>query len=254
MPNTGTRPSSFRIFVDGILDRLGVPGAIGQKNTVGLERQNVLGAGLRRDDLNAAPRLRQTIQDVALYSEIVGDDAESRFRPLPLTPPIGCRTCDRGRQVVPYHAAEGLCPLHEALRVQILRADDAAQRPARADVADDGARVDLGDTDDAVRLHILLERSPGTPVGRHRAEFAGDKTLDEGFARLVVLVVGPVIPDVGVGHDHDLAGIGRVSQDLLVSEHRRIENDFSRGLAHTSKGAAQERPAVFQRENSGHLV
>ena len=51
------------------------------------------------------------------------------------------------------------------------------------------------------------------------------------LARLHVLAVGTGIADVRIGKRDDLPTVGRVGQDLLVTRHRCIEDDFADGLA-----------------------
>ena len=52
--------------------RLGIAGAIREKNSVGLQRKHIFRAGLRRDDRNLAALSRQHAQNVLLDAEVVG--------------------------------------------------------------------------------------------------------------------------------------------------------------------------------------
>src|ERR1019366_3263071 len=65
-------------------------------------------------------------------------------------------------------------------------------------------------------------------------------------AGFVVVPVGPVISDLRVREDHDLAGIGRVRENFLISGERGIEYHFSGPFGGRAKAPAFEERAVFQ--------
>ena len=54
MPKTGTRPIMFANGADGVIDRLGVAGAVREEDAVGLEGQNLFGGGFGRNHGDAA--------------------------------------------------------------------------------------------------------------------------------------------------------------------------------------------------------
>src|SRR6202012_340737 len=54
-------------------------GAVGEKNAIGFERQDVVGGGERRDNGYVAAGVDQTAEDVLFDAEIVGDDIELRL-------------------------------------------------------------------------------------------------------------------------------------------------------------------------------
>ena len=63
-----------------------------------------------------------------------------------------------------------------------------------------------------------------------------------------ILVVDPVIADLGVGHRHDLTVIGGVGQDLLITRHARVEDDLAIDLAPGAEGPAGKDRTVLERE------
>ena len=68
--------------------------------------------------------------------------------------------------------------------------------------------------------------------------------------RLHVLGVRAGIANMRVGQGDDLAAVRGIRQDLLVSGHRRIENDFTDGLAVSTNGSAFENGAILQSQYS----
>ena len=62
------------------------------------------------------------------------------------------------------------------------------------------------------------------------------KPAHGGLGRLEILEVDAVVADQRIGHGDDLAGVGGIGEDLLISGHRGVEND----LALTGAGAAED--------------
>ena len=127
--------------------------------------------------------------------------------------------------------------------------------PFCADQAGQRARVDAGKADDAARLQPQVEMAGGAVVGR-----VGDVGPEDAAAhargggevdRLDVLVVDADIADMREGEGDDLAGIGRVGQDLLVAGHRRVEADLADGGAFRAEPHALDHGAVGKHEERG---
>src|SRR5215470_3779973 len=73
-----------RLFAEELLDvlsrirhRVGIAGTVREKDAVGIEREHILGGRRRGNDFDAASRLRETAQDVALDAEVVRDDEKA---------------------------------------------------------------------------------------------------------------------------------------------------------------------------------
>ena len=60
-----------------------------------------------------------------------------------------------------------------------------------------------------------------------RGELADDQALDIGLGRLVICLVGAVIPDLGIGENDNLSGIGGIGSDFLIAGKGGIENNFT---------------------------
>ena len=98
-------------------------------------------------------------------------------------------------------------------------------------MADQGAGVDLGEHRNRIALHVLVGDLLGAPVGAGRRELAHDQALDVGLGGLVVGLVGSVVADLGIRQNDDLAGIGGVGGDLLVTGEGSIKNHLALAFA-----------------------
>ena len=123
----------------------------------------------------------------------------------------------------------------------------AAHHAVGAQVADQGAGVDLGQHRNRIALHVLVGDLLGAPVGADGRELADDQALDIRPGRLVVRLVGAVVADLGVGENDDLPGIGGVGGDFLVTGKGSIENDFALAFAWVPIAVATEDAPVFER-------
>jgi hypothetical protein len=115
-----------------------------------------------------------------------------------------------------------------------------------ADAADQAARVDPGDPDEIAILQPSVQGAPGPPVGGGSNLLAQNQAAACGRARFDILVVGTHIPDVRESEGDDLARVGRIGEDLLVSGHRGVEAHFPEGLAEGAEAPPPEDRAVLQ--------
>ena len=257
MPNTGNPEFDklpdlrHRVLARG--RRIARP--VGQEHAIGLALQDVLGADLGRHHCHLAAGRRQAAQDVALQAVIHGDHVQLRLllpavalapQPARLVPGVALAGGDLGHQV---HALEprprpGLAqqPI-QVERAGRLVGDHPVGHAFLADAGDQGARIDPRQGDDAARLEPAVERLRRPVVGGlrdRRAQHAAAHARAHGeIGGLGVLGVGADVADVREGKRDDLAGVGRVGQDLLVAGDRRIEAH----LAHRRAGGAEPLPA-----------
>src|SRR6478735_3927775 len=132
-------------------------------------------------------------------------------------------------------------------------AEDAdPHRPALAQVAGQGARVDVADADDALVDELVLEVARGAPVRRPDGGVAHDVAGDPDAAALVVLGVDARVADVRRGHDDDLPVVARVGQRLLVARHAGGEDGLADGLPQCTVGRPVEGAAVLEHEGRRH--
>src|ERR1700683_3318187 len=69
-----------------------------------------------------------------------------------------------------------------------------------------------------------------------------------GWISTPIVAAGAVIADLGVGEHHDLTGIRRVCETLLVARKRGVENHFAGPFRGGAKTAALEDGTVLQGE------
>src|SRR2546422_3192159 len=230
---------------DGVIDRLRIARSIGQKNPVGLERQNVLGRSLGGNDLHVAVMIDQQAQDVLLDAEIVGRHAEPRrvvliVRTAHLLRPGRSRKFDRATlpfvRLAARHAARQLLPCHgrrlfglkdTLLGCRSVRGHDAAQSADISYVPHQGARIDIPDDGDFVPVEVELRRFRGTPTGGHRGKLTHNQRLDVRPRRFLVVQICAHVSDVGIGKTNDLSRIAGVGENFLVSGEAGIKNDFA---------------------------
>src|ERR1700730_16327221 len=106
--------------------------------------------------------------------------------------------------------------------------------------------VDLRDDWNTVFFQVRTRQLVRAPITGDCGKLADYQPLDIRLQRFVVFDVGSVIADLRVSQNYDLAGIGRIGENLLVSGHSGIENDLARSLSGRTKTPAFEDASVLQ--------
>ncbi len=119
-------------------------------------------------------------------------------------------------------------------------------------MAHQGAGIDLGQHGNLVALEIFFGDLLRAPVGADARELAHDQALDVRTRGLVVVGVGAVIADFGIGENYDLAGVGRIGEDFLIAGDGSIKNNFAVTFAFCAVAFAAEDAPVFQRKDCLH--
>ena len=94
----------------------------------------------------------------------------------------------------------------------------------------------------------IFQRPAGAIITHTAAEFADDEPANPGTATFGIVIVHAVVTNLRVGHCHDLAVVGRIGEDFLVSGHAGVENDLAIDFTRSAEGASREHRAVFKRE------
>ena len=222
----------------GLHHGVGVAGAIGQKDAVGIHVEHLTRGRVPRHDGKVAAGADQPLQNAALHTAVVGDHfvtgrSGSRKRKVMRGRQVG------GHKLVRYGATYGLdqvlayqrgrCgqTLGKLVDVEDLGRDNAHLGTIVAQMAHQGASVDTLDSDDAVSAQVLRHADGRAPVRRRGAHVANDHAAHgrsarrahgvAGEGRLDVGLVDTVVADLRIGHGYDLAGITRVGHDLKVA-------------------------------------
>ena len=107
------------------------------------------------------------------------------------------------------------------------------------------------DSLDGFAGRTLVIGGDGRYFNREAIQKAIRIALANGFGRLVVGRVDPVVADVGIGEGDDLSGVGRIGDDLLVARQHRVEHGLAYGdavVGHRAEGLSLEHRAVGQHQ------
>ena len=108
------------------------------------------------------------------------------------------------------------------------------------------AGVDLTDAGDAVFAQIIVEGGLRAPVAHDGGKLPHDEASTLGRIGFAILIVDPVVSDHRSRHGDDLAEVGGISQNLLITGHGRVENTFASDRRIGAKGAAAEYTSIFE--------
>ena len=228
-----------------------VAGTVGQEHPVRLEFGDRLESGGRRQHMGPDTALREVARRVGLDPQIQRGDGEPlralRFHDVSL------RGADLAAQVCTEHRGLAADP---AQQIGIVGQRGTGEHPGRhgapgAQMADDGAGIHTGDTDDALTNQFILEGPGGPPVRRARGRIAHDIAghPDPVVAALAVLLVPAGIADLRRGGDDDLAVIAGIGERLLVARHPGGEHRLAEGLADRTECRPGMDTPVLEDEN-----
>ena len=93
------------------------------------------------------------------------------------------------------------------------------------------ARVSMSASTGIVPLHVLVGHLLRAPVGADPRKLAHDQALNIGPRGLVIVLVGAVVADLGIGENDDLAGIGGIGEDFLIAGNGSVKNNFAVAFA-----------------------
>ena len=132
--------------------------------------------------------------------------------------------------------------------VMVDERNDASHRTFQPNVPDQSARVDSGNDGNAVFGEVVIERLRRAPVAGQRRQPLHNERFEERLARFDVFRINAGIADQRIRHRDDLAGVRRIGQNLLITRHRRIENDFANGFAFKAVSVATKNTPVFEQQ------
>src|SRR6185312_2971750 len=124
----------------------------------------------------------------------------------------------------------------------------------RAQVADYGPAVNIGDDRNLEFFQVLVRDLLRPPVGTDWRKLAYHQPFYVRVSGFIVFRIGAVVADLRIGQNHDLAGIGRVSEDFLVAGERGIKNYFAVTFAFRAVTSAAEDSSIFQRKDCLHWI
>ena len=203
----------------------------------------VLAAG-RTVDLAAVPGHGQGRG--RLDAQVHGRDLVADRHPVRRGHGVGGLRGHLAGQVRAGHLRAGQDPFAERAGVCGAGGDAGPHRAALAQVPGQRPGAGDGDAGDALGAQLVVQAPLRPPVRGQPGRLADHVPADPDPPRFGVLVVDPGVADVRCGHRHDLAGVGRVGQRLLVAGHAGVEDHLAERLAVRAEPGPAERGAVLQ--------
>ena len=249
--------------VDGRLERFGITGAVGQKDTVRPHASDRIGprAGGHHHDVASDPL--QVAQDIVLDAEIEGNDP---LAPAPGRPNgfIEAATfgIDRRRSVVAPAIGSGrrylVCEIaaghdghaprlsNQGRRIQFGRGNPGTHGARLADMAGQRPGVEGLDAENLVLMKVFGQAGTRPEIARKRLIFPDQQGGYLDSVGLHIFRIDPVIADQRIGHGYHLTAVGGIGQDFLVSGHTGIEYDLAPDLTGAGKRTAVKHASVFE--------
>ena len=221
-----------RHVADEPLDRLDavrghrrVAGTVAEKDTVGASGEDVGSTRRGRHHLDRAVA-GEVDGDVALHPEVDRDDPGAAAG-IERVDGVAVVHGDLAHQVDPVGSRLGL-----GCGAELGFADSAERSRHGAGVADDAGEppgVDAGDAGDALLAQHGVEAALGALVAVAAGEFADHDAPTERAARFEIGGVDAVVADVRCGEGHDLAGVARIGDHLLIAAEHGVEHHLTGG-------------------------
>ena len=217
---------------DGIIARRRVARAVREEDAVRVHLQNIFRRRLCRDDRQAAATVNQHTQDVALGAKIVGHHVERQLafrfrfrqvafqRPATLRPAVGFRRGHFFRQVHTVQTREGFRFFQRQRRIKVIPCDDTTVLCALlAQQTRQLTGIDIGNRHNVVALQVRREVFGVAEVAGNQRQVANDQALRMYLRGFFVSRIGADIADMRISKSNDLARIGRISEDFLITGH-----------------------------------
>src|SRR5260370_11056869 len=265
-PENWDVPDHFANVLDGVPHRLRVARTIRKKDSIRLHFQNVFGGSLSGHNIDFAVVVDEQAQDVLLDSVVVGHHTMSprfrlcvRFAHLfgprrngnfdgAFIPPVRLRAGDAPGEFLPSHAGQLFGLENQLFGGSAIGGDHAAQCADIANVAYQGASIDVPNHGDLVAVQIELRRLRRAPVGGNLRKFAHNERFNVRPRGFLIFEVRADISDVRIGQTNDLPRITWVGENFLVTGEAGIENDFTAAARERARRPAIKDAPGIQRE------
>lgn len=156
----------------------------------------------------------------------------------------------RGHLLRQIHTLQpGECPglCHSLIGITLRPRHDAAPlRPFVPENAGEFAGINAGDAHYVMGFQIVRQALARAPVADTNRHIAHHQPADMNATRLNILVIDADIANMGIGQRYDLTRIRGIGEDLLITGHRGIKNDFPNGAALCANRDAAENRAIFK--------
>ena len=217
--------------------------AVGEEYAIRLLFHDLFVARANRHDRDAHVLCGEVSQDVRLDTEIESDDVVLAFSVEFVTVRVG----DLARVVLTVEAFPSfcLCDCFSFGHFRVFDVEVSLLGTVGAEVEREGASIDACNASLLLGEHIIMKRFfvqfLGNPV-----EGVHDNAVQENLAGFGLFKVRSVSANFGRGENHELTGVRRVGQNLLVASHTSIEHGFAYGVFLFAKGVTVEYGSVSQ--------
>ena len=256
--------NQFANRADCVFTGFGVAGAVGQEDAIRLQGDYFFHRGCCRNDGNAAPTVTEHTQYVAFHTKVVGDDVPPGRHLIPgllikvpatFRPFVNFFGGDFARQIHALHARErarqSQCPfIAGCVMIDISACDDrTALGSFFPQDACQTARIDAVNSNKPIPAQVIGQVFRCTPVAVQVRAIAHDQSGRHGSIGFLVFGIATGIADMRISKRDQLACIGWIGQNFLVSGHGRVENHFTGRLTTGADTPAVENTAVFQSQH-----
>ena len=129
----------------------------------------------------------------------------------------------------------GLLTRHNAAGLCALLANDASQL----------ARIDVSNSNRVALLEKIRKSPLRTPAAGDHGAIANDESGRVNPVRLHVVAVDAGIADMRIRQRDDLATVGRIGKNLLITRHSGIEDNFADSLTFSTDRRAVKDSAIL---------
>ena len=229
----------------GAIESSRIPWAWRQDQAVDVRSEGDRRRDRVRQDADPGAAMAHGADDVGFQSEV--DDPDQRAAVLRTTHVHDRRRRDVADEVLILPARHGAGARDGRLGIDRAGSrHDPAQRAVRPQVTGKSTGVDAGDGRD---VGIAQERGQLARVLEHgRGRVGDDQRPQPRPDRLVVVDQAAIVADEGIGHDHDLAGVGRVGADLLVAGLAGVDDEVAAGRDRRAEGHSREDRPILERQ------
>ena len=223
-----------------------IAGAVGKHQTVKSPLQNHLRRGMCREHRHLTSTVLQAADHILLHAQI-------QQRNLGAAAGINLHLGTRGLLHGALHPI-GTDQLQLCLHIGILfHGNHAVHGTLIPQEPGNGPSIHPADARDPVLLQIIVQRTLVAKIASTRAKTPDDHCCSPGISGLFIFTIHTIIANEGIGHHYALSCIGRVGQDLLITNHRRIEHHLTDTICGSAHAGSMEDHSVFQNQSCFHL-
>ena len=158
---------------------------------------------------------------------------------------VGCGRGHMGRQLKAIHRRNRGQPRPQGFDVFDFRRNQAVHGPLTADMLHQGTGINIRDGHDTFAFKIILNAFVGRFSAERDIEISTYKSGYLDVSAFRFFVFDAIIANVYVGGHQDLAELGGIGENFLITGHTGVEADFADSRARFTGCFAVEDGAIF---------